>query len=271
MSKAVPMNTGSHDLSKRFRADLAKENNIVGQKIWEARKKAGITQASLAAELSRYGVSIKTPGVNKWEKGETIPNAYQLMAVCHALGIEGGLDFFTGPVAERQEVLNAEGLRMLNSYRQFLESKARYLTYSEVKTITMPVSLYPASAGFGDYLEDEQFEEMEFPAGSVPEDADFAVHVDGNSMEPLYVDGQLVWIRKTEHLRNGEVGLFVVDGDGFIKTYTEQEPDDEHYEEYLDSYGILHPQVVLVSRNKDYPPKVIRPSMKLRIIGRVLN
>ena len=180
--KIIPMARKENDLSKRFRADLAKEYNIVGQKIGEARKNAGMTQAAFAQALASYGVSIKTPGVNKWEKGETIPNAYQLMAVCHALGIEGGLDYFTGPVSRHQEVLNSEGLRMLNSYRQFLESKPRYLNNYEVETVTMPVSLYPASAGFGDYLDGEAFEDMEFPASSVPEDADFAVPVDGDSM-----------------------------------------------------------------------------------------
>ena len=259
------------DLSKHFQADMAKERNVLGRKIGEARKKAGITQGELSELLTHFGVHVKTPGVNKWEKGETVPNAYQLVALCHALNIENGLDFFTGPVVPKKEVLNATGLKMLNNYRDFLESNPRYTINYHVAMIEMPVSLLPASAGYGDYLDEENFEMKEFPASSVPEGADFAVPVDGDSMEPLYQDGQLAWVQKTTDLNVGDVGLFVVDGHGYIKTYDEKEPGEDVFEDYLDSDGVLHPQIVLISQNQEYTPKVITPNMSFSVIGRVLN
>jgi transcriptional regulator with XRE-family HTH domain len=259
------------DISKHFQADLAKERNVLGRKIGEARKKEGLTQGELSELLSHFGVNVKTPAVNKWEKGETVPNAYQLVALCHALNIEGGLDFFTGPVVPKKEVLNAQGLRMLNNYREFLESNPRYTINYHVAMIEMPVSLLPASAGYGDFLDDETMETREFPASSVPEGADFAVPVDGDSMEPLYHDGQLAWIQLMPYLNVGDVGLFIVDGHGYIKTYDEREPDEDEYEEFIDSDGVLHPQVVLISQNKEYQPKIIKPDMDFRVVGRVLN
>ena len=259
------------DLSSRFQADKAKDRNIVGKKIKDARKKLGITQTDFAKSLSQYGVRIKTPGVNKWENGETVPNAYQLLAVCHALQIEHGLDYFTGPLIPRKEILNTEGLRNLNQFREFLESKPRFTNQHRVEFIRKPVSLYPASAGIGDFLDDERFEMKEFPAGSVPEDADFAVPVDGDSMEPLYVNGQLVWVQVTSQLSVGDTGLFSVDEEGFIKTYDERKPDEQELEAYLDSNGVLHPKIVLISQNEKYEPKVIKPGMNFRIVGRVLN
>lgn len=259
------------DISKHFQADMAKERNVLGRKIGEARKKAGITQGELSKLLTHFGVHVKTPGVNKWEKGETVPNAYQLMALCHALNIEDGLDFFTGPVMPRKEVLNAQGLRLLNAYRDFLEGNPRYTVNYEVTMIEMPVSLYPASAGFGEYLDGEEMDKQEFPASSVPDGADFAVPVDGDSMEPLYQDGQLVWVHQTPNINVGDVGLFLIDGHGYIKTYDERMPDEDDFESYLDSYGVLHPQVVLISQNKKYKPKVIEPGMDFRVVGRVLN
>ena len=259
------------DRSGHFQADIAKEQNILGRKIGEARKNAGLTQRELSELLVQFGVHVQTPGVNKWEKGETVPNAYQLIALCHALNIDGGLAFFTGPVAPKRDVLNAAGRRMLNSYREYLESCPRYTVHDHVAVIEMPVSLLPASAGYGDFLDDENMQMQEFPAGSVPEGADFAVPVDGDSMEPLYRDGQLVWIQKTVTLNVGDVGLVTVDGHGFIKTYDEREPDDDVYEEYLDSDGVLHPQIVLISQNRNYEPRIITPGMDFRIVGRVLN
>ena len=83
--KIIPLHANH---SPRFQADLARERNIIGRKIKAARNKTGLTQREFAETLSAYGIKIQTPGVNKWEKGETIPNAYQLVALCHALKID---------------------------------------------------------------------------------------------------------------------------------------------------------------------------------------
>ena len=56
-----------------------------------------------------------------------------------------------------------------------------------------------------------------------------------------------------------------------IKTYDERLPDEQEREMYLDSNGVLHPQIVLISQNEKYGPKIIKPGMNFRIIGRVLN
>ena len=69
----------------------------------------------------------------------------------------------------------------------------------------------------------------------------------------------------------GEVGLFVVDGEGFIKVYDEREPEGDEAEIRTDSEGVRHLQPVLVSCNEEYEPKVITSDMDFRIAGRVLN
>ncbi len=267
-SKVIPIR---RDLARHFQADMAKERNVIGRKIAEARKRLDITQAQLAELMGEFGIQIQTPGVNKWESGVSVPNAYQLVALCYALDVEGGLEYFTGPVMPKREILNTQGQRLLNSYREFLESNPKYTINHHVVMIEMPVSLLPASAGFGDYLDDENMEHREFPASAVPDGADFAVPVDGDSMEPLYHDGQLAWIQLTPNLNVGDVGLFVVDGHGYIKTYDEREPEEDTYSDYLDADGVLHPQIVLISQNSAYQPKIITPSMSFRVVGRVLN
>ena len=267
--------TDHRDLPGRpgyFQAYAACSANMVGEKLRAARKASGMTLSELSEALREYGVLIKTPSVNHWETGETVPNAYQLLALCHALGISGGLAYFTGSVtAGRRDPLNAEGQRMLKSYREFLESRPQYTEATRLKMVEMPVSTLSASAGYGDFLEEGSFELCSFPARSVPEGADFALRVHGDSMEPLYQNGQLVWIRSCTTLAPGDVGLFVVDGEGFIKTYDERTPDPEDAEQYLDSDGVLHPQVVLLSQNPNYPPRFIRADNAFRIRGRVLR
>lgn len=88
-------------------------------------------------------------------------------------------------------------------------------------------------------------------------------------MMPTYCDGQIVWIQQCQTLNPGEVGIFIYDGEGYIKSYEEQEPEDR--EAFTDSYGICHMQPVMVSYNPKYPPRVVLPDVRFEIVGRVLN
>ena len=47
--------------------------------------------------------------------------------------------------------------------------------------------------------------------------ADFAVEVEGSSMEPDYFDGDIVYIALASEVAIGQVGLFIQNGKGYIK------------------------------------------------------
>ena len=126
------------------------------------------------------------------------------------------------------------------------------------------------SAGTGSFLDEDNFEIVSFPENAVPAEADFGVRVSGNSMEPVYHDGQIVWVERCETLSIGQVGVFVYDGEGYLKSYGEREPDESDREAFTDSYGRLHMQPVLISYNKDYSDRIISPERGFRVIGRVL-
>lgn len=49
--------------------------------------------------------------------------------------------------------------------------------------------------------------------------ADFVVGVSGDSMEPTFFDGDLVYVKKTTDIEFGDIGLFVVNGCYYIKEY----------------------------------------------------
>ena len=254
----------------RFRADKARERNVLGSKISEARRAEKLTQAELALRLRDYGVTVQTPAISKWESGESVPGAYQLLALCHALNVRQGLAFFTGRLSAPAEPLNAEGRRLLRHYREYLESQDRYLAASwEPKTVRVRLSTLPASAGTGDFLSEGEYEWVDFPESVVPRGTDFAVRVHGNSMEPAYRDGQIVFFERCDRLSPGEVGLFAYEGQGYIKLYDERPPAGEELEDCLDSYGVVHPRASLVSLNPDYPP--VEVSSPLTVFGRALN
>ena len=249
-----------------------REDNVIGSRIQAVREERGLSLMGFAELLSRCGLTIHRQGISKWENGGSVPNAYQLLAICHALKIEDGIAFFTRE-PKRPDELNEEGHRKLSDYRADLVASGRYKPYvpaaeGKIEYIYMNVSTIAASAGTGEYLDEENFEKVRFPASAVPQGADFGVRVNGNSMEPVYHDHQIVWIEQCEALRPGEVGLFIYDGNGYIKVYDERKSEDGGFDGE-DGAGYVRP--VLVSYNEVYEPIQVNLGLDFRVVGRVLN
>ncbi len=74
----------------------------------------------------------------------------------------------------------------------------------------------PVSAGTGQFLDNDSYEEVEV-GPEVPETADFGVRISGDSMMPRYLYKQIVWIRKTDELNDGEIGIFYYNGNAYCK------------------------------------------------------
>ena len=94
------MTTGMKHLAA-YQANLLDYNaakdracNYIGNQIRAARKSMKLSLEQLSQILMGYGVDIGRVAVNKWEKGISIPSAYQLLAVCAALHLEDGFDYF---------------------------------------------------------------------------------------------------------------------------------------------------------------------------------
>lgn len=249
-----------------FDAVEAKENNLIGKKLLENRQFNRMTIDEVCMKLSMHGIHIQKSAYNKWELGTTVPNGYQLLAYCAAFGIDDAASFFGG-----KSVLNDEGRKKVAAYRDDLIASGRYMQPppSIIKYIEMPISCLAASAGTGSFLDEGAFEMIRIPEKKVPAGADFGIRVSGDSMEPVFSSGQIAWVKECETLNPGEVGIFVLDGEGYIKEYSEQEP--ENIDNYTDSLGVAHAQPVLVSYNPKYSPIVVSNERSLRIIGKVLN
>lgn len=102
-----------------------------------------------------------------------------------------------------------------------------------------------ASAGTGFYFDDIPTDTIEAP---YCKGADFIIGVNGDSMEPDYHDGDKLYIQKTKNLSIGDVGIFTVWNECFVKELGERG---------------------LVSRNPAYDD--IPGSEDVRLIGRVLG
>ena len=77
----------------------------------------------------------------------------------------------------------------------------------------------PVSAGPGVYLDDATAEEIQIPDNEKTDAADFALRIRGNSMEPKYHDGDVLLIEDTDSVEVGELGIFILDGNGYFKKF----------------------------------------------------
>ena len=84
---------------------------------------------------------------------------------------------------------------------------------------TIRSSLYRVSAGTGVLLGDDAWEEIQVPDTKEAQKADFALRIAGDSMEPIYHDGDIVLVEKADTLQVGEIGIFFVNGNGYIKKF----------------------------------------------------
>lgn len=88
-------------------------------------------------------------------------------------------------------------------------------------------------AGDGFYIDDAVESESITVEDS---NADYAVKISGDSMEPTYKNGDILLVQKTEELNNGDIGIFYIDGNTMCKKYVKQDrgislvPENNKYE-----------------------------------------
>ena len=121
------------------------------------------------------------------------------------------------------------------------------------KTRELPLFLLPASAGSGEFLDGDSYD-MVVVGSEVPDTASFGIRLNGDSMTPRYLDGQIVWVYRTTELMNGDIGIFYLDGNAYCKRL--------HREKNL---------LELVSINPAYAPIPITEESDFRIYGRVVS
>ena len=76
-----------------------------------------------------------------------------------------------------------------------------------------------ASAGPGETLDAVRGEQVYVFADRNTEEADEIIRVNGNSMEPTFADGDMVLVKHTGSVREGEIGVFICGDTGYIKEY----------------------------------------------------
>ena len=108
--------------------------------------------------------------------------------------------------AERVATLKDKDKHIVNLEKSFDQPSTPLRIYTYMRKI--------ASAGKGFYFEDIPTDTIEAP---YYEDADFIIGVNGDSMEPTYSDGDMVYVEKCQVVNVGEIGIFILNNECLIK------------------------------------------------------
>ena len=93
---------------------------------------------------------------------------------------------------------------------------------SQIKVITIRLMRNKVSAGIGydlNFNSDDDFKNIKVLDTPEAESANFAVTVEGESMSPDFHDGDIVLVKQQDNIDIGQIGIFTIDGDGYIKEY----------------------------------------------------
>lgn len=236
----------------------------LGEYISKYRKEAGITIEELAL---RSGVPKGT--INKIIAGTTkSPTLDTVQSLAAALDktITDFIDHCpsTTPAFTHEETSIIKKYRVLDAYGKRAVSSVLDVEYDRMTNIVEEgpekgityINCYDlaVSAGLGEpWSSDDGYKtRLEIPSQQVPEKASYCARVNGDSMEPAYHDGDIVFVQYLDggFVLAGEIGIFFLNGEGYMKRMGK---------------GVLE------SLNPKYKPITIHDYDDLRCQGRVLG
>lgn len=236
----------------------------------KARENAGLTQAQAAKAI---GVSDGT--YKNYEQGKREPNGEKMVTIANAFHVT--TDYLLGrpdaakPVDTLRRLCDEKSCSALEEelLRQYMElphearqAVVRFINDATEKALrqkrdsvpqkllVLKRSLHKVSAGTGYDLNDpDAWETVTVRDTDESRRADFLLEIEGDSMEDTFHDGETVCVQQTPSVEVGQIGVFFVDGCGYIKELGKG---------------------CLISHNSSYDPIPLQGTDN-RCIGRVLG
>lgn len=210
-----------------------------GQRLKNLRLEKRYTQKDLGDAV---GVSVVS--VRAWEQNTKRPTMEALLALGRTFNVSMDtlMGFSAGGISKPNLVLSPTEKTLLKSYRLLdihgkkavdaicaiemermtaqQKPKLQIINIEEAEAEARYIPHYtsPSAAGVAAPLDDAAFEMLPVD-DSVPDGADYAVDIQGDSMEPYIHDGDMVYVQRDATLSIGDVGIFSVDGAMYCKHY----------------------------------------------------
>lgn len=215
----------------------------IGLVLKELRVSCNMTQKEVAEKIGRTQQI-----VGHWETGYAQPDANTLFTLCSIYGVT--VDDAFG--FQRKESISKEDYERIRKYKlisdyspdgavvvdtvldreyaiaEKLREQKEQLEKVQKMDMEVAEEIVPfriisyhqklASAGNGQVVfEDGAVDRIQIPDIKKYKRVSYAIGVNGKSMEPLYHDGDILLIEPTCQVEIGEIGIFIVDGEAFVK------------------------------------------------------
>ena len=213
-------------------------------------KQVDILNMSLPLQ-KETGIKMSKSHLSQYVNGKSSPDQYKLYLLAKTLNVsEAWLLGYDVPKEDKEnDVPSIESI-----YNQLDQPrKAKVYNFAEYQLreqnkkpqINIVIRGY-VSAGTGEWLE-ETIEEVPYE-GAIPEH-DFAVKVNGESMLPLFADGEIIFVKATSEARDGQIIICQVNSEAYVKKLSGNK---------------------LVSLNKQYDDILISETDDFKIFGIVV-
>ncbi len=168
--------------------------------------------------------------ISNWKSGRQLPKYDSLNTLADYFCVSG--DFLLGRTNE-------------------ITKPAKEKKGEPAKSKIIPLYMTRASAGTGNWLSDDiPAEWMTIPKNSLTEQADLMIKVCGDSMQPKFFDNDVLLIKNSPSILEGEIGIFILNGDSYVKKMGKGE---------------------LISLNPAYNPIKLNEFDDIRCVGKVLG
>jgi phage repressor protein C with HTH and peptisase S24 domain len=237
-----------------------------GHQLKKRREELGLSRVVFA---DRLGVSASA--ISNYENGLSFPKEEVMLRLFDSLEVDPNT-LFQDSYRDGRNVLSQSERQMLKQYRG-LSPKGRETVRSVLDALcsyrdeveaakpeheprVIPLYRSPAAAGYAAPVFGEDFDTV-IVTDEVPQAAEFAVRIQGDSMEPYIPDESVVYVNR-DPLGAGDVGIFCVDGEMFCKQY------------YKDPAGIVY--LFSLNRAREDADLVLLPGSNRGFvcIGRVM-
>ena len=233
----------------------------IGKLLETYRKERKISQKKLGNLL---GVADAT--ISKYEMNKVFPPNDKLFKIINILEIpfeevyeylpnkEEILFFFNAKFEKDKNDLREKTKERMLNFLEKMESEAEKIPVKPV------VVLGKISAGMPVFAEENRDGVAYAPANQIKDGYDyFYLRVNGDSMNRLFNDGDIVLVQKQETLENGEIGLIRVNGfDATIKRYYFEDgivtlkPESTNEEHQTQKYDTNITEVAIVGKAISY-------------------
>lgn len=153
-------------------------------------------------------------------------------------------------LSDKEQALIGMYRRLSERNKLKLIERAETLLDSEIKEMYIELFNLPVSAGSGIYMASEDRELIKVKCNTITNKASYALQISGDSMQPTYNNGDMILVQSTPDICVGEIGIFVMNGEGYVKELGNNE---------------------LISHNKKYKPIPLNDTVSCRgkVIGKL--